>query len=241
MENKEEHIDAAEVEEVRRMLIQATTALALRCPECGKIKYYALSFFLFAGRNRTVRFSCDCGTPLISITTRDRKIFYLQLDCLMCETKHLYQYLFKEIWSPDVISLFCEETGLEVGFIGPRQKVKKCIARQERSLREMAEDLGFSDFFSNPEIMYETLDYLHKLASEGRLSCQCGNLEIEVEIFAERVELRCSSCGAIGVIGAETKDDRKAIKNTWEITLKPGTIQWFGHGKVKNRKKRSRE
>lgn len=222
------------------MIIQATTALALRCPECGKIKYYTLSFFSFAGRNRTVRFSCDCGTPLLSVATRDRKVFYFQLDCLMCETKHLYQYFFREIWSPDVICLFCEETGIEVGFIGPRQQVKKYMAKQEKSLREMAEDLGFSDYFSNPEVMYETLDCLHKMASEGRLSCQCGSLEIEVEIFDDRVELRCSDCGAIGVIGAETKEDRKAISNTWEISLKPGVLQRFGHEKTK-RKRRSKE
>ncbi|MDN5376170.1 MAG: hypothetical protein PWQ39_1210 [Thermacetogenium sp.] len=223
------------------MLIQAVTAVALRCPECGKIKYYTLSLFHFAGQNRTVRFSCDCGAPLLSVATRDRRVFYMQLDCLMCEAKHLYHYSFKEIWSPDVVSLICEETGLEVGFIGPRRKVKKCIARQEKSLREMAEDLGFSDYFSNPEIMYEILDFLHKLASEGKLSCQCGNPEIEVEIFAERVELRCSRCGAVGVIGAETKEDCKAIKNTWEIVLKPGTLQWVGRGKVKSRKRRSKE
>ena len=222
------------------MIIQTTNAVALRCPDCGKIKYHVLSFFAFSGK-KPVRFSCDCGAQLLSITTKDRKLYYLQLDCLMCEMKHLYHYLFKDLWSSEVLSMFCEETGLEVGFIGPRSKVRKCIAKQERSLREMAEDLGFSDYFENPEVMYDILDELHKLAAEGKLSCQCGNMDVEVEVFADRVELRCPTCEALGIIGAETKEDRKAMKNTWEIVLKTGALQWICRGKAKNRRRKSKE
>lgn len=223
-------------EEVSVMIIQTINVVALRCPECGKIKYHTLSFFSFKD-NQPVRFSCDCGTQLLSIATKDRKLYYLQLDCLMCETKHLYHYLFKDLWSAEVLPLYCEDTGLEIGFIGPLQKVRQSIAQQEKSLREMAEDLGFSDYFANPEVMYEILDDLHKLAAEGKLSCQCGNMDVEVEVFADRVELRCPSCGALGIIGAETKDDLKAMKNIWEIVLKTGTLQWLCRGKARKRRK----
>jgi predicted RNA-binding Zn-ribbon protein involved in translation (DUF1610 family) len=222
------------------MIIQTSNTVALRCPECGKIKYHTLSFFSFAGKE-PVCFDCDCGAQLLSIATKDRKVYYLQLDCLMCETKHLYRYLFKDLWSSEVLHLFCEETGLGIGFIGPRQQVRKCIAKQERSLREMAEDLGFSDYFENPEAMYEILDDLHKLAAEAKLSCQCGNVDIEVEVFADHVELRCSNCDAVGIIGAESEEDRKAMKNTWEITLQTGSLQWLCRGKGKNRRRKSKE
>ncbi|HBI26578.1 MAG TPA: hypothetical protein DDY25_02455, partial [Peptococcaceae bacterium] len=113
--------------------------------------------------------------------------------------------------------------------------------KQERSLREMAEDLGFSDYFENPEAMYEILDDLHKLAAEAKLSCQCGNVDIEVEVFADHVELRCSNCDAVGIIGAESEEDRKAMKNTWEITLQTGSLQWLCRGKGKNRRRKSKE
>jgi len=240
MENRVSIHPAVVVEEVVEMIIQTSNSVALRCSECGKIKYHTLSFFSFS-RKKPVRFSCDCGAQLLSITTKNRKIYYLQLDCLMCETKHLYHLLFKDLWSCEVLPLFCDETGLEVGFIGPRQKVRKCIAKQERSLREMAEDLGFSDYFINPEVMYDILDDLHKLAAEGKLSCQCGNMDIEVEVFADRIELRCADCEALGVIAAETKEDEKAMKNIWEIVLKTGTLQWLCRGKAKNKRRKSKE
>ncbi len=222
------------------MLVVTTTAIALRCPGCGKIKYHSLSLFSFSA-NKSIQFACDCGETVLSISTRDRRVFYLQLECLMCEDRHFYQFLLREIWSSRVLSLVCGETGLEVGFIGPREQVKKCIASQERSLREMAEDLGFSDYFKNPEVMYEILDCLHQIAESGKLSCHCGNLQIEVEIFAERIELRCSDCGAVGVIDAESREDLDAIKNAWEIMLRPGKLQLVGASKERHHRKRSKK
>lgn len=222
------------------MLVVTTTAIALRCPGCGRIKYHSLSLFSFSA-NKSIQFACDCGQTVLSISTRDRRVFSFQVECLMCEGRHFYQFFLKDIWSQRVLSLVCSETGLEVGFIGPREEVRRCIASQERSLREMAEDLGFSDYFENPEVMYEILDCLHKIAESGGLSCQCGNFQIEVEIFAERVELRCPDCGACGVIDAESREDLDAIKDVWEIMLQPGKLQLLGTGKERHHRKRSKK
>jgi len=209
------------------LLITTTTAVALRCPECGKIKYHSLSLFAFSDK-KTLRLTCTCGTSLLAISTRDRKVFYFQVECLMCEGKHLLEFLLREIWSGEVLNLVCDETDLEIGFIGPKDQVKKCIADQERSLQEMAEDLGYTDYFANPEIMYEILDCLHKIAEDGKLSCQCGNQQVEVEIFADRIELRCAGCGSSGVIRAETRKDVEAVKKIWGIELSPSSANMIG-------------
>jgi predicted RNA-binding Zn-ribbon protein involved in translation (DUF1610 family) len=209
------------------VLVSTTTALALRCPKCGKIKYHSLSLFYFSAK-KTLRLSCACGAPLLLVSTRDRKVFYFQVECLICEHKHLAEFFLREIWSGRVLSLVCSEADLEIGFIGPRDQVKKSIANQERSPQEMVDELGYTDYFANPEIMYEILDCLHKIAGEGNLSCQCGNQQVEVEIFAERIELRCSSCGSFGVIRAETRQDVKVMKKILEIVLKPGDVNMIG-------------
>jgi hypothetical protein len=222
------------------LLITTTTALALRCPECGKIKYHSLSLFSFSAK-KTLRLTCACGAPLLVISTRNRKVFYFQVECLMCEGTHLLEFFLKEIWSGSVLSLVCNETDLEIGFIGPRDQVKKRIANQERSLQEMAEDLGYSDYFANPEIMYEILDCLHKIAEDGKLSCQCGNQQVEVEIFADRIELRCAGCGSFGVIRAETRQDVETVKKIWEIVLDPNSANMIGIGKEGPGRRRSKK
>ncbi len=222
------------------MLITTTTAVALRCPECGKIKYHSLPLFSFSAQ-KTLRLTCACGAPLLLISTRDRKVFYFQVECLMCEGKHLQEFFLREIWSGRVLSLVCDETDLEIGFIGPRNQIKKCIADQERSLQEMAEDLGYTDYFANPEIMYEILDCLHKITEDGNLSCQCGNPQVEVEIFADRIELRCVGCGAFGVIHAETHHDVDVMKKVWEIVLGPGNVNMIEIRKEGRSRARKRE
>jgi hypothetical protein len=222
------------------VLITTTTALALRCPECGKIKWHSLSLFSFSAQ-KTLRFNCSCGAPLLLISTKDRRLFYFQVECAMCEGRHLMEFFLKEIWSGKVLDLVCRETDLEIGFVGPRDQVKKCIAHQERSLQEMAEDLGYADYFANPDIMYEILDCLNKIAEDGNLSCQCGNRQVEVEIFADRIELRCTGCGAFGVIPAETRRDVEAVKKIWEIVLKPGDASMAGIRKEGRSRRRSKK
>ncbi|HAA89178.1 MAG: Uncharacterized protein XD63_1116 [Thermoanaerobacterales bacterium 50_218] len=222
------------------MLVATDVAVALRCPNCGRIKFQGLSLFTFSAQ-KTVRFTCTCGTPLLVISTKDRRVFYIQLDCIMCEGRHLFQHTLREIWSSDVLSLACEETGIEVCFLGPPEEVKRCIEEQERSLKEMAEDLGFSDYFANPEVMYEVLDFLHNIAEEGKLSCECGNFQIEVEIFADRIELRCPGCGAMGIINAESEEDLETLKDTWEIRLTPGSLQFLRFGNIGGKKRRSKK
>jgi hypothetical protein len=222
------------------VLVATTTVLALRCPKCGKIKYHSLSLFYFSAK-KTLQLSCSCGAPILLISTRDRKVFYFQAECLICERKHLVEFFLREIWSDRVLSLVCSETDLEIGFIGPRDQVKKCIANQERSPQEQADSPGSTDYFANPEFMYEILDCLHKIAGEGNLSCQCGNQQVEVEIFADRIELRCSICGAFGVIRAETRQDVKVMKKILEIVLKPGDVNMIGVRKEGRSGRRSKK
>ncbi len=200
------------------MIVSTIVTVTLRCPSCGKMDFQALSLFSFA-RKKTIKISCSCGTGLISVGTKDRKNFWLQVDCIMCETKHLFNLKLKQIWSDHVYTVKCDETDVEIGFIGPRDKVRECLKSQDKSLREMAEDLGYVDYFENPEVMYEILDYLYKIVEEGQLYCQCGNYHIAVEIFPDRLELKCDQCNSQGIIYAETDADLETINNSQEIRL----------------------
>lgn len=203
------------------MLIATTCAVALRCPVCGKIQYGDLSLFAVAA-SKSLQFSCECGEPILSISTRDGKSYTLQLECLMCEGRHLWHYSRREIWSNRLLRLVCEDTGLEVGFIGPLGQIKKSVRQQERSLSQLAEDIGLADYFENPQVVYEILECLQQLAGSGKLTCTCGNRQIEVNLFPERVELRCSSCGAVAVLSTGSGEDLERIIDKGEIRLESG-------------------
>ncbi|WP_227762612.1 hypothetical protein [Zhaonella formicivorans] len=218
------------------MCIPTTSVVAIRCPICGQLEFHALSLFEFAGSS-SCKIQCTCGRPLLSIGTKDRKKFWLHVDCAMCETKHLFYFTRKQIWSDEVLEIDCEDTGLEIGYIGPKNKVRQCVQKQDRSLAEMAEELGFADYFDSPDIMYDVLDRLYQIAENGNLNCNCGNQNIEIEIFPDHLELRCDYCRSSARIMARTEEDLEYIMNSTAIQLAESGFDFTRLNKTRRRKK----
>lgn len=218
------------------MYVPTSSIVAIRCPACGQLEFHALSLFDFAGANSN-KIQCTCGRTLLNIGTKDRKKFWLHAECVMCETKHMLYFTRKQIWSKQVLELICEETGLEIGYIGPKNKVRQCVQKQDRSLAEMADELGFADYFDNPDIMYEVLDRLYQIAENGNLNCKCGNQNIEIEIFPDHLELSCDYCRSVARIMAKTDEDLQNINNSTAIMLTETGFSFTGIHKDRRRKK----
>ncbi|MCW2277500.1 hypothetical protein [Heliophilum fasciatum] len=216
------------------MTVSTMTIVTLRCPVCGRMEFHALSLFAFAGR-KNQKLYCSCGAEVMTVGSKDRRQFWLQIHCIMCETQHLYWFTRKQLWAHNLIDLQCVETLVDIGYVGPRDKVKAAIMKQEKSLQEMAADLGVADYFENPEIMYEVLERLHQLAEAGLLSCTCGSRQIAVEVFPDRVELRCEVCDHTCTCYAESDNDLESVKRFDNIQ-----IQGAYHPVPRNRGARKR-
>jgi len=202
------------------MTISTYSKMVLRCPYCGEINQHDLSVFAFSGSN-SCRFTCSCGVDIASLGTKDKKHFWLQADCSLCEETHIGYYNRKDIWGDEILSLYCDDAGLEIAFVGPPEKMEEVITHGERSLAEMAQDLGFGDYFSNPDVMYGVLDCLYQLAEKGDLFCHCGNYDVEIEIYPDRLELKCGYCQASGMVMAQNDADLEALRTLQEIELTP--------------------
>ncbi len=211
------------------MVIVTTTTLALRCPSCGKLGYFTLSrFALRNGAKKTL--TCECGHNMAAVQNKNRTSFMLRVECMLCEKDHLYTYKSTGVWKRELKTVLCDEAGMEIGYIGPGELVRESVQRLERSMREMAEDMGYDKYFINPDVMYEVLDILKKMTEDGRLSCGCGVPDLEVEAFPDRIELYCNSCDAIGVISAETAEDLQWLKKNNKIVLEEQKQVHFNPG-----------
>lgn len=200
------------------MRIDTNAVLAMRCPECGKMEYHDFSRFSFS-RGKAFHITCSCGATKLIVSTKNLNCYWLQLPCVVCETKHLLEVSGKSLWSGKVISLSCQETDLELGHIGPKSKVSEMTASYEEELAALVKEFGCDSYFHNSKIMYEVLNRLHGIAERGGLYCQCGNYKIEVDIFPDRLELQCKKCDSINIIYAETEDDLKVIQQVETIEL----------------------
>lgn len=208
------------------MILTTNTTIACQCPQCGVFEFNSLSLFAFSGRGRK-NYVCGCGVTLISISSRTRLQFNLSYTCAYCGEIHYLRLSRRAIWGTEVLPLVCPDVGASVGYIGPKQKVSHACHEREKSIGELAVELGYEEEFENPEVMLQILDHLHRLAKLGKLGCACGNHQLSFELQQDRIELYCEFCEAVGVIYADSIDNVRQIEgmnslyieenNTWLI------------------------
>lgn len=195
------------------MKLLAEKYLALRCSLCGKLDFHVLSPFSFSGK-KVHHIHCGCGFRKAMIGTKDHKRFWLQIPCVVCETDHIFRLTAAELWTSELEELLCPGTGHELGYLGNAPDV--CAAAD---LWDNADNAGFDDYFVNPAVMFEILNHLHDIAEKKGLYCQCGNRKIEVELYPERLELRCPQCSSCSIVYAETDDDLQVVQRIKNIEM----------------------
>jgi len=201
------------------MLLEYSTAFALRCPTCGRLDTDKVHIFDLSGNKKHDIF-CECGTKKASITRMDARHIKLDYYCIICEEEHSVIITASDFWSKNHLNtLVCTNTNLNLGYYGPHSLLKKELRKQQEELDSMANDLGFDDFV-DPELMLEVLDYLHDAAAAGKLVCECGSHNINIELFSDSLELSCNNCGAKLSISASSENDLKKLRMSDEIVLK---------------------
>ncbi len=201
------------------LTVHTITTLALRCPECGKLSFHEISRFAFS-RAGKIKAYCPCGRHVVTVGRKQCGQLWLQIPCLLCETTHFLFYSSREFWSPLLHNLYCTETGLEIGFFGSEREVKDTACTSEIENHSTFWENGEEeDYFTDPDIMYQVLNHLHDVAEKGRLSCPCGNRNLKVDIYPNRLELRCPACSRSMVILAEKEEDLAAMKEMKTIEM----------------------
>lgn len=221
------------------MIVATEFVVAMRCPSCGKLDFHAISRFVFA-KNGSHTVVCSCGAPKLIIGTKNRQQYWFQMPCVLCETNHLVYYKAKQLWSTEVTFFYCNDTSVELGFFGPNDKVHTLAENYEHNLESLVDELGYDDYFFNPEVMFEVLNCLHDIAEEGFLYCECGSYQIEIDIFPERIELQCKDCKTVSMVYAETDEDLEKVKGIKKIELVKNGFKSLGNvDKGKKTKKKS--
>lgn len=213
------------------MIIATQKKLALRCPLCGKLEISSLSLFDFSGHS-PLRVTCNCGFNKLTVSTKNFKEFYLQIPCLICDEVHLLKFNRHDLWEKPLTVLRCVDTGQELGYIGSDTALEKVLSRKQHDLESIINNFGFDDYFSNPSVMFEVLNHLHKIAEDDKLFCLCGNNQIEIDVFPEKLELHCPMCQSLHIVYAETLEDLRVVKQANMIAMIEKGFTSFDSSKV---------
>lgn len=205
------------------MLVEGSFLLAVPCGFCGKMEIQRISLFQLA-KGKKEKFTCSCGKAQIYIKTQDYKTFEFNIPCSICGEDHIFYYTLHQLFTGKGYMGKCSLTGSDILVIGNKDWIESYTKKANAQMDQIMEELGFDNYFYNPDIMMDALDGVHKIAEEGNLYCDCGSKEIDMSLFPDRIELKCLKCNSISVIYAENREDLTYLENTHSIILHEKTF-----------------
>ncbi len=203
------------------MVVYGHRALLVRCNNCGRLMKYDLNIFEIVEKEN-LTFSCKCGKENISLRKSGNKTYWIKILCFGCGQEHLYRYSLKNLIYKDL--LFTCENGIKTCFIGDTNIADKLVNNYDLNFGAELVDEEFDEYFKNFKILAACLNKVDRLMIDGRIGCSCGNEDINIEIFSDRIEVKCLNCGSVQIIYAETKEDLDLLLRKEKIVMQKHNI-----------------
>lgn len=224
------------------MIVSTDTTIGIQCSKCGEVQFRTLSVFCFSHFNQESH-CCSCGAPLITLTSFERGNFRIEYPCIYCGESHYILAKRNTIWGEELLQLACREKEIPIGYIGPRLKVASACQEIKKTFIQLASELvndeetsEFDNFF----VVYAVMEKLGKMVEHRQLGCRCGNHNLAVEILADRIEIVCESCQAVGLIYTDNKEILRILDSIGSIFLEENKTwslndSYQGQNLVKNK------
>lgn len=202
------------------------TAIAYRCPVCGKGVLGNVGLFQLHGD--MIKLKCECGgSELTATKTGDGRV-RLTVPCIMCPKPHNFTVSEKIFFGRDLFMLQCPYSDINIGFLGDEEKVSEELHNTELKLLDMLgedniEKLGNLEEnpFTDPQIFDIIMFVINDLDAEGKIFCKCkdNDGEIGVEVLDDGIKVFCKKCGASQIIPTDSLLGAHAFLNCEKLVL----------------------
>ena len=211
------------------LLNEKRTTVAYRCPDCGGGIMSAVGLFNLSAD--MVKLKCTCGKSELKIVYNRDGSVRLTVPCLICSQPHTFTVNSSLFFSDELFVLPCPYSGMNIAFVGHKEKVDQAFADADRELREILQEEEFSSLsesrhdrsrmFSDPQIMDIIMYVIHELSAEGEIRCKCpeGHGHYAVDILDDCVRISCKDCGAKAEIPTDSIVSANAFLHCTHIDL----------------------
>ena len=166
------------------------------------------------------------------VYTKDRKV-RLNVPCFLCPAPHSYLISSQMFFDRDLFALPCSYSGLDICFIGQKDRVQEAMKAAEEELVELLGDTSFEQLSSSrhlgeageltdPQVLDIVMFVIQDLADEGKILCSCPDGgDYEAEILDDCIHLRCKQCGDSIDIPAGSLTAANDFLSCEELDLRP--------------------
>lgn len=203
------------------MLINGCKTLVIRCRFCGRLEKYSVNLFSIL-ENKEIKYRCRCGDVPISFRKTMDNQFQMRVNCFNCGKKHTIKLKLKDILIGTHIP--CCFYGTNLCFIGDEGRANQILLENQISIGRCETALYGEEYFNNFKVFSKALNHLSFLNSRGRINCNCGKSDIRVDLFPDRLELKCNNCNSVKIIFAETEQDLSILMKRDKISLREHNI-----------------
>ncbi|NLK98730.1 hypothetical protein [Defluviitalea saccharophila] len=193
------------------MMLGKEQTIVFQCATCGRFCFNNLSLFNFSGKKEEY-LSCKCGKTSIRIILKDRRKVSILVPCFLCSEIHTYTFSMDKFFSDSLKTLQCPKKHMKIGFIGKDEGVRNALDHHEDLLKSILEEMGIPELCKNIEVAIESINYIHDLAELGKINCECGNTNVEMDVLTNGLKLRCTFCGNEMSLLTRNNEDLKFIQ-----------------------------
>jgi len=214
------------------MFINGCKTILIRCRFCGRLRKYELNVFKLMENNK-IEYKCKCGETNIAIKKINGRSFKVEMNCFSCGGKHVFRLNLREVLKEN--NMFYCFYGTELCFIGTEKKGNQILLETQISIGKSENAIYGDDYFNNFKVFGKALKQLYLLNSKQKINCDCGKSEIHIQLFPDRLELRCAHCHSVKIIFAETEEDLSILMKKDKISLKEHNISCIDSINEENR------
>lgn len=204
------------------MIVDASVTIAYKCSSCGTFEFVNITLFELLSGNERV-YNCRCNGSKLVINKGNADSYKIVIPCIGCGDSHVYVLDRKDFIKQDISIFHCPNTGIQQCFVGYDKDVRKRVDVLEKEFDELMNMFGYDNYFSNTQVMFDSLNIIHDIAAKGNLFCECGNEDIELLLLSDKIYLRCNKCPASKIIYASTNEHfRENLKLNQILLLDEG-------------------
>lgn len=214
------------------------TAVAYRCPKCGKMVRGMVGVFSLSGD--LIKLKCECGeSELEMVKTNDKKV-RITVPCLVCGGTHGFVLSLGAFFDSEIFAYTCPYSGIELCLIGKSDALDEAAAAADETLIKILKEAGVENVESfitareaddeaengkvpDPEMQSVVHFLLCELEDEGNISCKCGRhgrYEFKfVGANLDTVLIYCTECSASVSIPLPDAIAANAFLHTEKLTL----------------------